>query len=56
MASGNDGGIDISLDAGKTWFNPDLPLAQFYNIDVDDRTLIDGITFAFVACEARALH
>ena len=38
MASGNDGGIDISLDAGKTWFNPDLPLAQFYNIDVDDRT------------------
>ena len=38
MASGNDGGIDLSYDGGKTWFNPDLPLAQFYNIDVDDRT------------------
>ncbi len=37
VISGNDGGIDFSHDGGKSWFNPDLPLAQFYNIDVDDR-------------------
>ncbi|MBK8283416.1 MAG: glycosyl hydrolase [Ahniella sp.] len=35
--SGNDGGIDISHDGGATWSNPPLALAQFYNIDVDDR-------------------
>jgi len=34
---GNDGGVDISLDGGRSWFNPPLPLSQFYNIDVDDR-------------------
>jgi photosystem II stability/assembly factor-like uncharacterized protein len=34
---GNDGGVDISTDGGRSWFNPPLPLAQFYNIDVDDR-------------------
>ena len=38
VIAGNDGGVDISTDGGKTWFNPDLPLGQFYNIDVDDRT------------------
>ncbi|WP_297923539.1 flagellin [uncultured Agitococcus sp.] len=37
MIVGNDGGVDLSFDGGKTWFSPDLPLAQFYNIDVDDR-------------------
>lgn len=37
LISGNDGGVDISTDGGKTWFVPPLPLAQFYNIDVDDR-------------------
>lgn len=37
MIDGNDGGIDISLDGGKSWFSPALPLAQLYNIDVDDR-------------------
>jgi photosystem II stability/assembly factor-like uncharacterized protein len=37
VISGNDGGVDISTDGGKTWFVPPLPLAQFYNIDVDDR-------------------
>lgn len=35
--SGNDGGIDISHDGGATWYSPPLPLAQFYNIDADDR-------------------
>jgi photosystem II stability/assembly factor-like uncharacterized protein len=37
MIAGNDGGVDISFDGGRSWFNPPLPLAQFYNIDVDDR-------------------
>jgi photosystem II stability/assembly factor-like uncharacterized protein len=32
----NDGGVDISLDGGKTWFAPPLPIAQFYHIDVDN--------------------
>jgi photosystem II stability/assembly factor-like uncharacterized protein len=34
---GSDGGIDVSRDGGKSWFAPALPLAQIYNIDVDNR-------------------
>ena len=34
---GNDGGVDLSFDGGKSWFSPSLPLAQFYNVDADDR-------------------
>ncbi|MDQ1349325.1 MAG: hypothetical protein QG573_2704 [Acidobacteriota bacterium] len=34
---GNDGGVDLSLDGGKTWFAPPMPWSQFYNVDVDDR-------------------
>jgi len=34
---GNDGGVDISFDGGRSWFDPPLPTGQFYNIDVDDR-------------------
>jgi photosystem II stability/assembly factor-like uncharacterized protein len=37
MIVGNDGGVDLTTDGGKTWFSPSLPLAQFYNIDADDR-------------------
>jgi photosystem II stability/assembly factor-like uncharacterized protein len=37
IIEGNDGGIDVSRDGGKTWFAPPLPLAQIYNIDVDNR-------------------
>ncbi|MDX1389602.1 MAG: hypothetical protein R3344_10460, partial [Acidobacteriota bacterium] len=34
---GNDGGIVISRDRGETWsFVPNLPLAQFYHIALDD--------------------
>ncbi len=33
---GYDHGMGISYDAGKTWYHPDeLPLAQFYAVDVD---------------------
>jgi photosystem II stability/assembly factor-like uncharacterized protein len=38
ILEGNDGGVGISVDAGSNWQHPDLPLAQFYNIDVDNRT------------------
>jgi photosystem II stability/assembly factor-like uncharacterized protein len=31
----NDGGVDISVDGGDSWFSPALPLAQFYHIAVD---------------------
>ena len=37
MINGNDGGIYISRDRGKTWrFVETLPLAQFYHISVDN--------------------
>jgi photosystem II stability/assembly factor-like uncharacterized protein len=35
---GNDGGLDISYDRGRTWFNVEnIVGAQFYAISVDDR-------------------
>lgn len=37
MIVGHDGGIDLTVDGGKTWWAPKLPLSQFYNLDVDDR-------------------
>jgi len=37
LIDGNDGGLAISHDRGKTWrFVENLPLAQFYHINVDD--------------------
>ncbi len=39
MISGNDGGVYISRDRGTTWrFMENLPLAQFYHINVDMET------------------
>jgi photosystem II stability/assembly factor-like uncharacterized protein len=35
---GNDGGVDLSFDGGKTWFAPPLPISQFYHINIDTRT------------------
>ncbi len=37
MIVAQDGGVDLSVDGGKSWWAPKLPLAQFYNLDVDDR-------------------
>lgn len=38
IIDGNDGGMAISRDKGKTWrFVENLPLAQFYHVDVDNR-------------------
>jgi len=36
MIDGNDGGLNITRDGGKTWrFIENLPLAQFYHINID---------------------
>jgi photosystem II stability/assembly factor-like uncharacterized protein len=36
MIDGNDGGVAISYDRGQTWrFVDNLPLAQFYHINID---------------------
>ena len=36
IIEGNDGGLNISLDRGKTWrFVENLPVAQFYHINYD---------------------
>ncbi len=37
ILNGNDGGVGISHDRGRTWrFVETLPLAQYYHINVDD--------------------
>jgi hypothetical protein len=37
IVDGNDGGIGITRDRGKTWmFDEKLPVGQFYHINVDD--------------------
>jgi photosystem II stability/assembly factor-like uncharacterized protein len=37
MIAANDGGVDLSVDGGKSWWAPKLPTAQFYNVDADSR-------------------
>ena len=38
ILDGNDGGMGITRDRGKTWnFNENLPLGQFYHINVDNQ-------------------
>ncbi|MDT0607129.1 WD40/YVTN/BNR-like repeat-containing protein [Croceitalea rosinachiae] len=37
MIDGNDGGMNITKDGGKTWrFVGNIPIAQFYHINVDN--------------------
>jgi photosystem II stability/assembly factor-like uncharacterized protein len=37
MMEGNDGGLNITYDGGKTWrFVSNLPVGQFYHVAVDD--------------------
>ncbi|MCG1037140.1 VPS10 domain-containing protein [Polaribacter sargassicola] len=37
MMDGNDGGLNITKDGGKTWrFIENIPVAQFYHINVDN--------------------
>ena len=35
MIAANDGGVDISTNAGETWSAPPLPISQFYHVSVD---------------------
>jgi photosystem II stability/assembly factor-like uncharacterized protein len=37
IIDGNDGGVDINLNGGETWYAPPLPISQFYRIGVDSR-------------------
>jgi photosystem II stability/assembly factor-like uncharacterized protein len=37
MIAANDGGVDVTVNGGETWFAPPLPLGQFYHVAVDTR-------------------
>ncbi len=36
VINGNDGGVDLSSDGGKTWVAPPLPISQFYHVHADE--------------------
>ncbi len=36
MISGNDGGVTVSIDNGRTWTDQDIPTAQFYHVSTDN--------------------
>ena len=38
MIVANDGGVDVTVNGGKTWYAPALPICQFYHIACDNRT------------------
>jgi photosystem II stability/assembly factor-like uncharacterized protein len=35
IAIASDGGVDLSINGGASWFAPDLPIGQCYRLDVD---------------------
>ena len=37
IITSNDGGVDLSIDGGESWYAPALPISQFYHVNVDDR-------------------
>ena len=37
IIEGNDGGVDITLNGGDTWYAPPLPISQFYHVSVDEQ-------------------
>jgi photosystem II stability/assembly factor-like uncharacterized protein len=38
MIVGNDGGVNITNNGGESWHAPQLPISQFYHVNVDNRT------------------
>ncbi|MEE9563198.1 MAG: sialidase [Thermoanaerobaculia bacterium] len=37
MIVGHDGGVSISINRGRSWLKPQLPIAQMYHVAVDQR-------------------
>lgn len=37
MIGADDGGVFLTMDGGKTWRAPMLPISQFYHVSVDNR-------------------
>jgi photosystem II stability/assembly factor-like uncharacterized protein len=37
MIVANDGGVNVSRNAGANWYAPPLPISQFYHVSVDNR-------------------
>ncbi|MCU1265592.1 MAG: glycosyl hydrolase [Acidobacteria bacterium] len=38
IVGSSDGGVNISVDGGETWYAAALPIGQFYHVAVDSRT------------------
>lgn len=38
IITANDGGVDLTSNAGETWFFPRLPIGQCYHVAVDNQT------------------
>ena len=38
MIDANDGGVDVTINGGETWFAPPLAISQFYHVSTDTRT------------------
>ncbi len=34
---GHDGGVSVTTDRGRSWYRPQLPIAQMYHVSTDDR-------------------
>ncbi len=34
---GHDGGVSVTHDRGRSWYRPQLPIAQMYHVSTDDR-------------------
>ena len=34
---GHDGGVSVTNDRGRSWYRPQLPIAQMYHVSTDDR-------------------
>lgn len=37
MIAAHDGGVDVTVDGGETWFMPPMPIGQLYHVSVDNR-------------------